>query len=123
WITLYWKRHRGYGDVELHARSFLSHMSTAASFTPSGTVLLVEDDHDIRVSLRALLEGEGYNVLTATSGRSALDALQSTTPTPRLIILDLRLPVMDGWDFVAHVRRVPELAPIPLVVMSAARTR
>jgi CheY-like chemotaxis protein len=83
-------------------------------------VLLVEDDHDIRVSIRALLEAEGYEVLTVTNGRGALELLQSTTPAPRLIILDLSLPVMDGWQFANELQRLPRLGHIPVVVMSAA---
>jgi CheY-like chemotaxis protein len=87
------------------------------------TVLLVEDDHDIRVSIRSLLEDRGYAVLTVADGRSALDLLLRTTPSPSLIILDLMLPVMDGWHFVEHVREHDELATIPIVIMSAWRGR
>jgi CheY-like chemotaxis protein len=87
------------------------------------SVLLVEDDHDIRVSIRSLLEDRGYDVLTVADGRSALDLLLRTTPSPALIILDLMLPVMDGWHFVEHVREHDDLATIPIVIMSAWRGR
>lgn len=83
------------------------------------TILLVEDDHDTRVSIRSLLEDSGYRVLTVTDGRSALELLQRSTPLPRLIILDLLLPVMDGWHFVAQLQHHEELAAIPIVIMSA----
>ena len=83
-----------------------------------GSILVVEDDHDIRVSVRALLEDEGFQVLTVTDGRSALELLERGD-RPRLILLDLMLPVMDGWHFAERVRVRPRLAGIPIVIMSA----
>ena len=88
-------------------------------FESRGTVLVVEDDHDIRVSVRNLLEDEGYRVLTVTDGRAALDLLEHAKPSPSLIILDLMLPVMDGWQFAERLRALPRLAGIPIVIMSA----
>jgi CheY-like chemotaxis protein len=87
-----------------------------------GTILVVEDDHDIRVSVRNVLEDEGYTVLTVTNGRSALDMLEreaAVGDTPCLIILDLMLPVMDGWHFADELRQDPQLGQIPIVIMSA----
>ena len=88
-------------------------------FESRSTVLVVEDDHDIRVSVRNLLEDEGYRVLTVTDGRAALELLEHTAPSPSLIILDLMLPVMDGWQFAERLRALPRLAGIPIVIMSA----
>jgi CheY-like chemotaxis protein len=85
------------------------------------TVMVVEDDHDTRVSLRYLLEEEGYIVLTATDGHSALELLESRAVKPCLILLDLMLPVMDGWHFATHLRERPALSDIPIVIMSAFR--
>jgi CheY-like chemotaxis protein len=85
----------------------------------SGTILVIEDDHDIRVSVRMLLEDEGYTVLTVTNGRMALDLLDRIADEPRLIILDLMLPVMDGWHFAAQLRERPRWHKIPIVIMSA----
>ncbi len=82
------------------------------------TILVVEDDHMIRVSIRGLLEDEGYEVLTVTNGRAALEVLHRIGVKPSLILLDLMLPVMDGRAFVAELRRRPELASIPLVLMT-----
>jgi CheY-like chemotaxis protein len=82
---------------------------------------VVEDDHDTRVSLRYLLEQEGYTVLTATDGHSALQLLDASPAKPGLILLDLMLPVMDGWHFAARLREIPELKDIPIVIMSAFR--
>ena len=84
-----------------------------------GSILVVEDDHDTRVSLRYLLEEEGYTVLTATDGSSALELLRSAHPKPCVILLDLMLPVMNGWSFAERVKQRPELKQIPIVIMSA----
>ena len=89
------------------------------AFESRSTVLVVEDDHDIRVSVRNLLEDEGYRVLTVTNGHLALDLLERVDPIPSLIILDLMLPVMDGWQFAEQMRTRPRLADIPIVIMSA----
>lgn len=84
-----------------------------------GTVLVVEDDHDVRVAVRRTLEDEGYRVLSVTDGRHALDVLERTGEPPSLILLDLMLPVMDGWEFAARIRSVARLTGIPVAVMSA----
>lgn len=88
-------------------------------FESRSTVMVIEDDHDIRVSVRALLEDEGYKVLTVTNGLSALSMLERAAELPSLILLDLMLPVMDGWHFAARMRLNPRLANIPVVIMSA----
>ncbi len=84
-----------------------------------GPILVVEDDHDTRVSLRMLFEEEGYTVLTATDGQSALELLRTTQPKPAIILLDLMLPVMNGWSFAEKVKARPDLNAIPIVIMSA----
>jgi CheY-like chemotaxis protein len=81
--------------------------------------LVVEDDHDIRVSVRNLLEDEGYKVLTATNGLSALTLLERAEPKPSLILLDLMLPVMDGWAFATELRARPDVSAIPILIISA----
>ncbi len=83
------------------------------------SVLVVEDDHDIRVALRNMLEDEGYHVDTATDGRSALQVLEAAATRPDLILLDLMLPVMDGWELARELRARPHLAAIPIVVITA----
>lgn len=81
-------------------------------------VLVVEDDSAIRDALRELLEHEGYEVLWAANGLEALARLRGGQ-SPRLILLDLGMPVMDGWEFRHAQRRDPAIAPIPVVVISA----
>jgi len=82
-------------------------------------LLLVEDDEDIRESLTAALEERGYPVEVAENGLEALDKLRSGC-RPAVILLDLMLPVMDGWAFRSELLQDPELAGIPVIVLSAA---
>lgn len=81
-------------------------------------ILLVEDDRSIREVLRGILEEEGYAVTIAENGRRALEYLQSGG-VPDLIVLDLRMPIMDGWQFRAAQKADPVLATIPVVAISA----
>jgi CheY-like chemotaxis protein len=97
-------------------------MNTATktyAFESRGTILVIEDDHDIRVGVRSLLEDEGFRVVTVTDGRSALELLERSPEPPCVILLDLMLPVMDGWHFADLMRQRPRLAGIPIVIMSA----
>jgi len=82
-------------------------------------VLVVEDDFAVRETLQELLEEEGFLVVQACNGQEALDRLRGVASAPRLILLDLMMPVMDGWQFRAEMRRDPHLSRIPVVVMSA----
>ncbi len=81
--------------------------------------MVVDDDQTVRETLRDLLEAEGYDVTPAANGREALDRLHGAGPKPHLILLDLMMPVMDGWQFSAAVKLDPTLARIPVVVFSA----
>jgi CheY-like chemotaxis protein len=83
-------------------------------------VLVAEDDADIRDTVADLLKDEGYEVSTAEDGRAALDALLSEAQLPGLILLDLMMPRMDGFQFRAEQQRDPRLAHIPVVLMSAS---
>jgi CheY-like chemotaxis protein len=83
-------------------------------------VLLVEDDGDIRECVAEVLEEEGYAVASVGNGREALDHLRSEAQLPPcLIILDLMMPVMDGWQFRLEQLKDPLLASIPVVVLTA----
>ncbi len=87
--------------------------------SPRKPVLLVEDDPEIRKLLRTLLEKHGYMVLEAPHGQAALALLEHSS-LPGVILLDLYLPVMDGWEFRRAQRRDRRLAALPVVVISAA---
>jgi signal transduction histidine kinase len=79
---------------------------------------LVEDDQGIRESVQLVLEDAGYAVTPAENGRQAFDLLRGGS-APDLILLDLRMPVMDGWEFRAAQKLDPVLAAIPLIALSA----
>ena len=82
------------------------------------TLLLVDDDADVRDSLQALLEGDGFTVRTAGNGREALELLEGGL-VPDLIVLDLSMPVMDGPSFLAAMDAHSTLAGLRVLVVSA----
>jgi CheY-like chemotaxis protein len=82
-------------------------------------VLIVDDDDLTRNALQSIVEGEGYPAATAANGREAFNYLLRNVQ-PRLILLDLMMPVMSGWEFRYEQRRDPTLARIPVVVCSGA---
>jgi len=90
-----------------------------ASTRPSAPVLIVDDNAEVRDDFGALLESDGYRVVAASDGREALRLLRSGGIMPCLILLDLTMPRMSGWDFRAEQARDETLAPIPVVVLSA----
>jgi CheY-like chemotaxis protein len=83
------------------------------------TVLVVEDDADMRELMNQFLHLEGFSATTARNGREALALLRSGVQ-PTVILLDLMMPVMDGWAFRREQQSDPEIAKIPVVVLSAA---
>lgn len=83
------------------------------------SVLVIDDDHDIREALVDILEDAGFSVATARHGAEALQLLKSAV-RPSLILLDLNMPVMNGHEFRAAQQAIPALARIPTIVMSAA---
>ena len=88
--------------------------------TPN-TILVVDDDADMRESLREALDGEGYTVRVASNGKEAIDLLLRSKP-PRGIILDVAMPVMTGPAFYRAMRAVPTLADIPVVMLTSNPT-
>jgi CheY-like chemotaxis protein len=85
----------------------------------SRSLLLVDDDADVRVTLRDFLEEEGFVVHTARDGQHALHVLEKIE-APDLILLDYKMPVMDGKQFLAMQRRMPKVQAVPVVLLSAA---
>ena len=94
---------------------------TNGDATCSG-VLIVDDDPDIRESMQEVLEAEGYTVNCVANGREALDYLRRS-PRPCVILLDLMMPVMDGWQFRREQKLDPAIADIPLIVITASGKR
>ena len=82
------------------------------------SILLVDDDADTRRTLREFLTGEGFLVHTARDGQHALNVLERIEPD--LILLDYKMPVLDGKQFLAFMRRTPKIQTIPVVILSAA---
>jgi CheY-like chemotaxis protein len=82
------------------------------------SILVVEDDPDVRESLAAVLEGEGHRVLEAEHGLEALERLRANDDVC-IILLDLFMPTMNGWAFRDEQLRDPKLAAIPVVVITA----
>lgn len=80
------------------------------------TVLIIEDEPDLREIARFHLEGAGYDVVEAADGGEALDRVQSSPPD--VILLDLRLPGADGWTVLGDLRRHLD-ADVPVIVLSA----
>ncbi len=85
------------------------------------TVLVVEDDLDVRDLLQDYLEAKGFDVVPAGTGKQALDFLLAKgAAPPDIVILDLMMPLVNGWQVLEQMRNHPVLAEIPVVVLTAA---
>lgn len=82
-------------------------------------ILVVEDDRPILAALVELLDEEGYKVIGAGNGQEALEYLVQAAELPHLILLDLMMPVLDGIQFRAEQKKNPNIAGIPVVLMTA----
>jgi CheY-like chemotaxis protein len=86
------------------------------------TVLLIEDEEELREGMRDALEFNGYAVFAAEDGQAALDQLGHIDHVC-IVLLDLLMPGMSGWDFFAKMRSLPAYADVPIVVHSSAPSR
>jgi len=84
-----------------------------------GYVLVVDDEDDIRWAIEEILQGEGYATVGARNGAEALEMLRMNLGLPRLILLDLMMPEMDGWEFLTRIDDDVRLHRIPVALMSA----
>ncbi len=82
-------------------------------------VMIVEDDRDVRDSVREALEDHGYRTIGASQGKEALELLRSSAAKPCIILLDMMMPVMDGWAFRKAQTADPALSSIPVIVLTA----
>src|SRR5436309_15079432 len=89
-----------------------------ATSAPSCPVLIVEDDADLREMMAQLLSLEGFQATAVANGREALEYLHEAD-VPQVILLDLMMPVMDGWEFRRKQQADPALASVPVIVLSA----
>ena len=83
-------------------------------------ILLAEDDEDLREAMVETLSEAGYTVAAVGNGRDAIEWLEDTAHPPKLILLDLMMPVMDGWQFLEERQKTPRVASVPVVVLSAS---
>jgi len=85
------------------------------------TVLLAEDDQDIRDVVQEVLEERGYDVIPARTGRQALDFLATADvdARPDVVILDLMMPIVTGWQVLEEIRQRPDLENIPVIILTA----
>lgn len=83
----------------------------------SATILIADDDYDNRAILRQALEASGFRVLEAVNGEEALQAVQAQSPD--LILLDLSMPKMNGWEAAKRLRQLPQAAAVPIFAFTA----
>jgi len=86
----------------------------------SGEILIVDDDADLRETVELLLDDSGYDVTAVANGRAALDQLKGGA-RPDLILLDLMMPEMNGWQFLERAQADSILDSIPVVIMTARK--
>jgi CheY-like chemotaxis protein len=84
------------------------------------TIMVVDDDEDIRYMMRVLLEEDGYRVLEAENGQRALEIAQSGRPD--LILMDLSMPVLDGFAATRRLRQLTKLGDVPIIAVTAYDT-
>ncbi|MBI2890369.1 MAG: response regulator [Nitrospirae bacterium] len=91
-------------------------MPASAAIRP--TILVTEDDEDMAGLLRHILHREGYDIHVAYDGRAA-QTLVDTLPPPALVILDVMLPYLSGFQLVTHIRKKPDWASVPIIMLTA----
>ena len=82
-------------------------------------ILVVDDERDIRDALAELLADAGFTVATAEDGARALDWMRAHPGSPGVVLLDMMMPVMDGFSFLAHREQEPALRAVPVVAFTA----
>ena len=87
-----------------------------------GTILIIEDDQDLRESMKDALELEGYKVQTAANGKEGLSAIKNI-PKTCLIMVDMLMPIMGGREFIDTLKQDLELAQVPILVVSSVATK
>ena len=87
---------------------------------PAKRILIVDDDEDLRETLRLVIEAEGFEVDVASNGREALDILDRGQGQPCVVILDLLMPLMDGWETLATIRNNHRFDCLPIIICTSA---
>ncbi|AZZ37585.1 hypothetical protein CIK05_12545 [Bdellovibrio sp. qaytius] len=94
--------------MELHHNNSHSH-----------PIMVIEDDDDIRELMKSMLEAEGYSSITASNGEEGLELLSTTPEKPCMILLDMMMPIMDGWTFSEEAKKNVKYRNIPLLAVTA----
>lgn len=88
--------------------------------SPDNYILLVEDDLDISEAIQSILEEEGFVIKCTFNGKEALEYLSDAPHVPQLILLDIMMPYMNGYEFREAQLKDPKIANIPTIILSAA---
>jgi CheY-like chemotaxis protein len=91
----------------------------AAAAGRAATILVVEDDDEIRDVIADILEDGGYDVIPAGNGKQAIDYLATTSDLPALILLDLMMPIVNGWECLRAIKSDARWSSVPVIVMTA----
>ncbi|HKC25007.1 MAG TPA: response regulator [Thermoanaerobaculia bacterium] len=118
-VAVLTERCGGRPNVEVQAAGSALASTAPASSATGHSVLIVEDERDVRDTLAEVISAEGHEVVLANNGRAALDALVGGL-RPSVILIDLIMPVMDGWQLCDELSRDRELGDIPVILMSAS---
>lgn len=81
-------------------------------------ILIIEDDNAIRDAMASVLELEGYSTVLASNGKQGMEMIKAGH-VPDIILLDMMMPIMSGWDFLDFIRANEETSQIPIIVVSA----
>jgi len=87
--------------------------------SPASKVLLVEDDDELRDIVGDILEASGYEVIPGGNGKQAIDYLESCGEYPSVIVLDLMMPILSGWECLRAIKQDDRLSLIPVIVVTA----
>jgi len=85
----------------------------------SKTILIVDDEPDILITISQMLKIKGYKVIEANDGKECLQILNKSNSIPDLILLDIMMPEISGWDVAAKIKENPEWKNIPIVFLTA----
>ncbi|MBM3474968.1 MAG: response regulator [Armatimonadetes bacterium] len=83
-------------------------------------ILMIDDERDLVFAVRLFLEGYGYELLAAYEGREAIELLETEDPLPDLVILDVYMPRLSGWDVLRMIRRSERTRSLPVIMLTAA---
>ena len=98
---------------------YVTEQPSSFNIAPNLPILVIDDDQAMRLMLETVLLDEGYSVILARNGKEGLEL--AARQRPALVLLDLMMPVMDGWQFLEAIKQMPEFADLPVLLLSASR--